>query len=319
MEAQPVTGLRVPSARFQAGRGIATYFRDSWRLSGRALALVRSTPALVRLMLLGASVLGVLLAALSVAGVVLRDGLTFQVTSLTALVAVGVLAWVYTLAEIGVVGIADRALAGKPATVRDGLALARERSRLAALWAVVLVLVAIPARLVTRWTIDQAGAVLIGFTWNLLTFFAIPAIALDGCGPREAARRSLRISSRIWGRGAAGVVSTWLRAIAIFGLPGLAAAVAGGELIDAGAELTGAVLLTGGLIAMGCAVLLGMATSAILGVAIYRYAEQGLTEPFSEAELSVAARQPWRPVRWLSAKVDGSRIRHLREWVHSRV
>jgi len=230
-----------------------------------------------------------------------------------------VLAWIYTLAEIGVAGIADRALAGERATVRDGLALARERSRLAAVWAVVLVLVAIPARLVTRWTIDQAGAVLIGFTWNLLTFFAIPAIALDGCGPREAARRSLRISSRIWGRGAAGVVSTWLRAIATVGLPGLLAALAGGALIDRGAQLTGALLLTGGLIAMGCAVLLGMATSAILGVAIYRYAERGLTEPFSEAELSVAARQPWRPVRWLSEKVDGTRIRRLREWVHSQV
>src|SRR5689334_21027733 len=256
MEAQQATGLRLPAARFQAGRGIATYFRDSWRLSGRALALVRATPALVRLMMLGASVLGILLGALTAAGVVLRDGLTFQATSVAAVLAVGVLAWIYTLAEIGVAGIADRALAGERATVRDGLALARERARLAAIWAVVLVLVAIPARLVTRWTIDQAGAVLIGFTWNLLTFFAIPAIALDGCGPREAARRSLRISSRIWGRGAAGVVSTWLRAMATVGLPGLVAALAGGALIGRGAQLTGAVLLTGGLIAMGCAVLL---------------------------------------------------------------
>ncbi|HET9039588.1 MAG TPA: DUF6159 family protein [Gemmatimonadales bacterium] len=311
--------MRAPAGRFKAGRGIATYFRDSWRLSGRALALVRETPALLRLMLLGASVLGVLLAALSIAGVVLRDGLTIEVTSVSALVAVGVLAWIYTLAEIGVAGIADRALAGERATVRDGLALARERSRLAAVWAVVLVLVAIPARLVTRWTVDQAGAVLIGFTWNLLTFFAIPAIALDGCGPREAARRSLRISSGIWGRGAAGVISTWLRAVATVGLPGLAVALLGTTLIDAGPELIGAILLTAGLIAMGCAVLLGMATSAILGVAIYRYAERGLTEPFSEAELSVAARQPWRPVRWLSEKVDDSRVRRLREWVHSRV
>jgi hypothetical protein len=70
---------------------------------------------------------------------------------------------------------------------------------------------------------------------------------------------------------------------------------------------------------MGCAVLLGMATSAILGIAIYRYAEQGLRGPFTEAELSAAARQPWRPVRWLSEKVDGTRVRHVREWVHSRV
>jgi hypothetical protein len=311
--------LPVRTSPRPAGQGLVTYFRDSWQLSGKAFGLVRDTPALLRLMLLGASVLALLLGTLSVLGVALRDGLTIQLTSIGALFAVGLIAWVFTLAEIGVAGIADRALAGKPASVEDGLRLARARLRLAAIWAVVLVLVAIPARLLTRWTIDQAGAVLIGFTWNLLTFFAIPAIALDGCGPREAARRSLRISSGIWGTGAAGLVSTWLRAFATVGLPGLAAALAGTALLDSGLELSGLLLFTGGLIAMGCAILLGMATSAILGVAIYRYAEGDRSGPFSEAELTLAARQPWRPVRWLSEKADGSRIRHLREWVHSRV
>ena len=102
-------------------------------------------------------------------------------------------------------------------------------------------------------------------------------------------------------------------------MPGLAAALAGTALLDSGLELSGLLLFTGGLIAMGCAVLLGMATSAILGVAVYRYAQGDRSGPFSEAELTLAARQPWRPVRWLSEKADGSRIRHLREWVHSRV
>src|SRR6476659_4339973 len=117
--------VAAPAGPRPAGRGLVTYFRDSWRLSGKAFGLVRDTPALLRLMLLGAAVLALLLGTLSVLGVALRDGLTIQLTSIGALFAVGLIAWVFTLAEIGVAGIADRALAGKPASVADGLRLAR--------------------------------------------------------------------------------------------------------------------------------------------------------------------------------------------------
>src|SRR4051812_24563838 len=104
-------GLPVRTSPRPAGQGLVTYVRDSWQLSGKAFGLVRDTPALLHLMLLGAAVLALLLGTVSVLGVALRDGLTIQLTSVGALLAVGLIAWVFTLAEIGVAGIADRALA----------------------------------------------------------------------------------------------------------------------------------------------------------------------------------------------------------------
>ena len=318
MDATPAVPLRhEPFAR----RGLGTFLRDSWRLSGQALELVRRTPALTRLLAAGALFLALLLDAFAVTGALLSEGLEIEITTTLAAVELWFLAWISTSLSIGVAGIADRALRGESPSVADGLRLARARAGLAAAWAVVLVLVSIPARLVTRWTVDQLGAVLVGFTWNLLSFFAIPAIALDGARPLAAAKRSLRIAAQVWGQTAAGVVSTWLRALLVLGLPGLACAIAGTAIIDGGADIAGWPLLLAGLALIGAAILLGMASTAILSVAIYRYAESGVAPgPFAAEDLGGAGRRPWQPVVWLCSKVEGERVRRMRAWVaeHAR-
>ena len=86
-------------------------------------------------------------------------------------------------------------------------------------WALVVVAVGIPARVLTGWGIDQLAAVLLGFGWGVLTFFAVPAIALAGDGPIGAGIRSVRLVGHQWGTQVVGMVYVWLRPIVFIGLP----------------------------------------------------------------------------------------------------
>jgi hypothetical protein len=311
------SGTAPPLIAPNPRRGFRSYVAAGWRLGGDAIAFVRGHEELRRLVWATVPALATVVAAAVAAAMALDLSLTIEFEDLAALspglLVLWLIAFLATLVSIAVAGITDRALRGEPARMRDGVVLARERLGAAAGWAVAVLLIGIPTRLSTRWVTDQLFGVLLGFAWSLLSFFAIPAMALGREGPVRAARHSVRLAGRLWGQGVAGVVYIWVRAFIYFGLPGMFATIGGAVLLDRGADIPGAALLVGGLTAIAFACQLTMVTSSVLAVALYRYAESGETlGPLTREAVELSARPPSRPVRWLTGKLDSERLRRFR-------
>jgi hypothetical protein len=167
--------------------------------------------------------------------------------------------------------------------------------------------------LVGTWTVNQLGVVLIGFSWGLVSFFAIPTIALVGGSTRATARHSVRLVRSHWGDAVSSTVYLWVRAAALFGAPSVVAAAAGILLVRADAEIVGGALFAAGASGLALTYLLTQAARAVLTVVLYRYADSGTVYPAFPAELlDRSVRGPASFVRRLAERIEGDRIRRLR-------
>jgi hypothetical protein len=214
---------------------------------------------------------------------------------------------------VGLAGLSDRIVAGHTPLAGEGWRLAGRRLPQVAGWAALVVLVGIPARLLTSWGVDQLAAVLLGFGWAVVSFFAIPAIALMGDGPLRAAERSLRLVRRFWAGQVAGMVYVWLRPALFIGLPGAASLAVGVLLERNGADFLGWTLGLAGAVALAVAYLVAVCARSVLGVAIFRLAESG-TAPrgFDQAALKRLMRGPTPLIERFARRLDGERLRRLR-------
>ena len=288
--------------------------RDGWAVGGAAFDLARSSRT-IRPYVAGALsiVLVVSLAFGAVAVIMRREG-TLVERIVYGLLAAYATAVVSNTAAVGMAGLADELLAGRQPDAAVGWRLARRRLPQVAGWAVVVVVVGIPARLLTSWGVDQLGTILLGFGWGVLTLFVVPAIALAGDGPIEAARRSLFIVGQRWGTQVAGMAYVWLRPVLFVGLPGAALTVAGVLLALEGVELLGWMIAAAGVVVVVIAYALLVCSMSILAVALFRFAEgKPTTGGFSEEHLERVMRGPSRTVLSLAKRLDGTRVRNLRD------
>jgi hypothetical protein len=165
----------------------------------------------------------------------------------------------------------------------------------------------------TSWGVDQLAAVLLGFGWAVVSFFAIPAIALMGDGPLRAAERSLRLVRRFWAGQVAGMVYVWLRPALFIGLPGAVSLLLGIVLERSGADFLGWSFGLGGAIALAVAYLFAVCARSVLGVAIFRLAESGSApRGFDQAALKRLMRGPTPLIERFARRLDGERLRRLR-------
>lgn len=216
-------------------------------------------------------------------------------------------------AAVGLAGLSNRILTGHRAEAAQGWRLAGRRLPQVAGWALLVVVVGIPARLITSWGVDQLAAVLLGFSTAVISFFAIPAIALMGDGPLRAGRRSLGLINRFWAGQVAGMVYVWLRPILLFGLPGAAALVVGLVLERNGADLLGWTVGAAGAVALATAYLFDVSSRSILSVVLFRFAEDGsVPDGFDAARLDRLMRGPTPLVERFARRLDGEHIRRLR-------
>ena len=189
----------------------------------------------------------------------------------------------------------------------------RRRRRPIAGWAVVESLVGLPSRAVGSWSTEQLGGIVLGFGWNILTFFAIPAIALAGEGPVRTARRSLRLVRSCWGDAVSSTVYLWVRAVVIFGLPAAAGVAVGVLLIRGGHEFLGGALFVAGVAGLALAYLLAQVGRTVLTVVLYRYAESGAVYPAFPADLlERSVRGSSSFVLSVARRIEGDRLRRLR-------
>ena len=292
------------------------YARDGWRLGGAALAFVLENRALRRFVLPAVVIVVVVAAGVAVAAVALRREAGPVGYVLVGLAAYYCLSLMVTAVAVGVAGLVADGLESRPVSAATGWRVIRRRRGPIAGWAVLDLVLGLPSRLVGSWTVNQLAVLLLGFGWSLLSFFAIPTIALTGGSPRATARRSLQLVRGHWGDAVYGTVYLWVRAAVLFGAPSAVAVAVGVLLIRNDAVILGGALFAAGVAGLALFYLLAHVARAVLTVVLYRYADSGTVYPAFPAELlERSVRGPSSVLRRLTERIEGDRIRRLRRRV----
>jgi len=293
--------------------GMRGYVSDGWNLGGAALRFVLASRALRRFALVAAAIVILIAASVAAAAVALRreaGPVEYVVVGLAAYYCLSLLT---TGVAVGVAGLAADCLDERHVTAGDGWQVIRRRRGPIAGWAVLDLLVGVPSRVIGSWTVDQIGVLLLGFGWGLLSFFAIPAIALAGTPALRTARDSLRLVRGHWGDAVYNTVYLWVRAAVVLGLPAGAATAVGVILVRHDVVILGGALFAAGVAGLAFALLMTAVARAVLTVVLYRYAVSGTVySAFPEELLHRSVRGPSTMLRSLSARIDGERLRRLR-------
>lgn len=294
------------------------YVRDGWDLGGAALRLAVDHRELRRFAATAYGGAIILEAGIAATVVFVRHNLALWQRPIVLIVLAYLAAFLSALVAVGLAGLSARILEERQARAGDGWKLMRERVWQIAGWAGIVVAVGIPSRFLTGWGVDQLSAVLLGFGWAVLSFFAIPAIALRGDGPIAAGLRSLRLVGQRWGEQVVGMVYVWVRPAVFLGIPGAVAVAVGIFVERTGHDLLGWTIAVAGGFVMAVAYLLVVAAQSILSVTLFRFAEGGnVHQSFNREQLERVLRGPAPLVTRAVRRLEGDRTRRLRERVRS--
>ena len=271
--------------------------KRGWALTKKSWSLLRGHPGLLRFPLYGAVASTVATLVVVGPGLYLIEQDTTGAGVVLLAVGLYVLALVGLYFSVGLAAAADMTFRGREASVGDGLAVSRERFGAIAGWAALSAAVGVLLSLLE----DQggiAGAIfgrLLEIGWSLITFLAVPVIALEGTGPLDTLKRSASLFRDRWGQQVTGNLAIG-GAVALLGvLPGVAL-IAGGIAIWASSGFAGAILVVIGVVILAVAMVISRALSGIFGVALYRYALEGeAVGGFSADELESAVRTKGEP------------------------
>ena len=250
--------------------------KRGWALSKKSWGLLNENRELIRFPLYGA------VATIPLAFVFLGPGLYFLDKNVFAgaipllVIGVYVLAIVGFYFSVGLAAAADMIFRGEPATVSDGLAVARQRFGAICGWAAVSTAIS-----VLMGALENQGGIagtiaarLVGMAWSLVTFLAVPVIAIEGTGPFATLKRSASLFRERWGQQITGNLAIG-GAVFLLGMLPSALVIALGVVVWASAGFAGALLLVIGVIGLAISLLISKALSGIFGVALYRYALDG--------------------------------------------
>lgn len=267
--------------------------RRGWALTKKSWALLNGHRELIRFPLYGA-VATVLLAIVFLGpGLYLLDQDSLGGAIPLLVLGVYVLSVVGFYFSVGLAAAANLLFNGQTdVTVADGLAVARSRFTQICGWAAVSSAISVLMGVLE----NQGGlagniaARLIGMAWSLITFLAVPVIAIEGTGPFETLKRSASIFKERWGQQITGNVAIGAAVGLIGVLPAIVLIVAG-IAVWSSASFLGALLVVIGALVLAIAMLVGRALSGIFGVALYRYAVDGqAVGGFTQEELESAVR-----------------------------
>lgn len=272
-------------------------FRTGWDLTKKSWRLLRERPGLASYPIVGGLLALIAVAAVAGPGFYLLD--TGEQVPGAILVALGLYlaSFVSTYFGVGLAVAADRAFRGEDVSLATGLSVSRERVGAIAGWAFVSTVVGLLISLLQsqRGLAGPIVAALGGAAWGLITFLAIPVIAIEGTGPVATIRRSASLFRERWRGQVTGNVAIG-GAVALFGiLPGVLLVVAGIYLWTSdgnGREVALGMVLTAVGAALVCvAGVVSQALRQVFGIALYRYTADGAVVPgFSEQELASAVR-----------------------------
>lgn len=250
--------------------------RRGWALTKKSWGLLRQNPALMRFPLYGAFATIPLAIVFLGPGIYLLDQDSLAGAIPLLVIGIYVLAVVGFYFSVGLAAAADMIFAGRDATVADGLAVARQRFSQICGWAAVSTAISVLMGLLENQggIAGEIAARLVGMAWSLVTFLAVPVIAIEGTGPIETLKRSASMFRHRWGQQITGNIAIG-GAVFLLGMLPSAALVALGVVVWSSAAFVGALLAIVGVIGLAISLLVSKALSGIFGVALYRYALDG--------------------------------------------
>ena len=266
--------------------------KRGWGLTKKSWALLREHPSLIRFPLYGAVATTLLAIVFLGPGLYLWD--EDQLAGAIPLIALGVyvLSFVGFYFSVGLAACADMIFRGQEASVGDGLAVARTRLAQISGWAAVSTAISLVMGVLE----NQGGALgtiaarLVGMAWSLVTFIAVPVIAIEGTGPVETIKRSASLFRERWGQQITGNLAIGGAVFLLGVLPAIGLIVAGVAVWSSAAFL-GALLVIVGALVLAVALLISRALSGIFGVALYRYALDGeVVGGFTQEDLESAVK-----------------------------
>ncbi len=265
--------------------------RRGWDLTKKSWGVLRENPALLRFPLYGGA--ATIVCAIVVVGpgiYLIEDDQTIFGGAL-AVIGFYLLALIGTYFSVGLAAAADMVFRGEQASVGNGLAVARTRLSAIAGWAAVSTTIGLAlSALENQGVLGQIAGRLLAIGWSLITFLAVPVIAIEGTGPLETLKRSASLFKSRWGAQVTGNIAIG-GAVFLFGVLPSALLIFAGFLIWASASFAGALLLVLGVIGLAISMLVSSALSNIFGVALYRYALDGqAVGGFTAEELNSAVR-----------------------------
>ncbi|HXS33421.1 MAG TPA: DUF6159 family protein [Solirubrobacterales bacterium] len=265
--------------------------KRGWQLTKKSWGVLRANPALLRFPLFGGAATIVCAIVVVGPGVYLIEDDQTVFGGALAVIGFYLLAVIGTYFSVGLAAAADMIFRGQDANLADGLAVSRERFSQIAGWAAVSTTIGLAlSALENQGAIGQIVGRLLAVGWSLITFLAVPVIALEGTGPFETLKRSSSLFRSRWGAQVTGNIAIG-GAVFLFGVLPSALLIFAGFLIWASAGFAGALLLVLGVIGLAISMLVSSALSNIFGVALYRFALDGeALGGFTADELNSAVR-----------------------------
>jgi len=265
--------------------------RRGWELTKKSWGLLRDNPALLRFPLYGGVATIVCAIVVVGPGLYLIESDQAAVGGAVAVIGFYLLALVGTYFSVGLAAAADMIFRGQEAGVAEGLAVSRERFSQIAGWAAVSAAIGLVlSALENQGAIGEILGRVLAVGWSLITFLAVPVIAIEGTGPFQTLKRSAGLFRSRWGQQITGNIAIG-GAVFLLGVLPSALLIFAGFLVWASASFAGALLLVIGVIGLAISMLISSALSNIFGVALYRYALDGeAVGGFTPAELESAVK-----------------------------
>jgi hypothetical protein len=259
----------------------------SVRLCRVAWRLVRGDRTMLTLALMSAVFTGLAMFVLFYFGGYLHDphpsrGRLLLVT----LIAAWPLTFIGAFINVALAAAADAELHGRQISLRRALAVPAGRVGQIALWSLLAAGVGqLLAQIGER--IPFGGRVaswLLGAAWGLVTFFAVPVLAIEGCTAAGCVKRSARLVRERWGESVAGGLGISAVFVLLSIVPSFL--LGAGFSIAPVAPAVGIPLAAAGIV--GLVVVFGAASALrnVYAVALYHYATgAGPTGGFPEQDL----------------------------------
>ena len=262
--------------------------RRSWRLTREAWDVVRrDRTALVLAILSALSATAIAVAIFVLSGALSHPHQRARL-GVAALIAYWPSTFVASFIGVALAAAVAAVMRGEHLTLRQAFGVSWRRVGQIALWSLLaagvgVLLQEIASRL--PWG-GRLASWLLGTAWGLVTLFAIPVLALEGCTAGGCVRRSGELLRRRWGEGVAGTVTITAWTMALMLPLGFALGIAAGAANASYGVVVG--------VEVGLIVLLSSAAGtarSVFAVALYRYAADGEVDAFRERDLQ----QPFSP------------------------
>jgi hypothetical protein len=266
--------------------------RRGWALSKKSWGLLNEHRELIRFPLYGAVATIPLAFVFLGPGLYLLDEGTLGGAIPLLVIGIYVLSLVGTFFGVGLAATADLIFRGEPATVSDGIAIARSRFSQISGWAALSTAIG-----VLMGALENQGGIagtiaarFVGMAWSLVTFIAVPVIAIEGTGAFATLKRSAGLFRERWGQQITGNLAIG-GLVSLLGVLPSAILIGVGIAIWASAGFVGALFVVVGAIGLAISMLVVNALNGIFGVALYRYALDGEARGgFTAEELESAVR-----------------------------